>query len=47
MLVINTNKDDINNNIVIITIYIYIKRRNKESSEDFHTYSHAENFARV
>ena len=43
MLAINNN-DDINNNIIIITIYKYIK---KESSEDFHTYSHAENFTRV
>ena len=43
MLVINNNNDDINNNIIIINIK---KRRKKESSEDFHTYSHAENFTR-
>ena len=28
-------------NMIIITIYIYIiYKRNKESSDDFHTYSH-------
>ena len=40
MLVINNNY--INNSIITIT-----KKRNKESSEDFHTYSHAENLTRV
>ena len=45
MFVINNNNDDINNNIMIITIYI--KKRNKEISEDFHTYSYAEDFTRV
>ena len=41
MLVINNNYD-INNNIITIT-----KKRNKESSENFHTYSHVENLTRV
>ena len=41
MLVINNNYD-MNNSIITIT-----KKRNKESSDNFHTYSHAENLTRV
>ena len=46
MLVINNNNgvNIIIIIIIIIIICVYIYKRNKECSEDFHTYSHAENW---